>query len=268
MLSVKAGFFIFLSVAWFTTTAFGQDVLQKDKITALKGLDEVAIVVRPGGQLEILGIKEFSDLMVIGLKQKVPALRVKRGAQSWLELSYIATPQVGSITLSLYRWARIVDTGESIFTTVWSDQRLIGRQRSQLRNALGVGQLKLFDPETSHQISLGRDVLIYSDETELKKQLRMGMGLIIYKKDFPRAKLSSFPEGSFLSLYGERRNIRARLWLDSDGVDLSLYDNKGNIRATLGRTSIETTRTGAVTKRAESSLVLFDKNGKVLWSAP
>jgi hypothetical protein len=138
---------------------------------------------------------------------------------------------------------------------------------ASLTTALGVGELKLFDPETSHQISLGRDLLIYPDETELNKKLRMGMGLIIYKKDFPRAKLSSFPEGSFLSLVGER-NIRARLWLDSDGPNLSLYDKKGNIRATLGSTSLETIRTGTATKTAESSLVLFDKKGKVLWSAP
>ena len=43
---------------------------------------------------------------------------------------------------------------------------------------------------------------------------------------------------------------------------------KGRSRAELGATSLEVTRTGTVEKRAESSLVLFDKEGKVLWEAP
>ena len=45
-------------------------------------------------------------------------------------------------------------------------------------------------------------------------------------------------------------------------------DASGNTRAVLGSTVLETTQTGAVEKRPPSSLVLFDKNGKVIWSAP
>ncbi|MFQ5918328.1 MAG: hypothetical protein ACE5I0_11010 [Candidatus Binatia bacterium] len=54
----------------------------------------------------------------------------------------------------------------------------------------------------------------------------------------------------------------------SRGSSLNLMDQKGKTRAVLGSTSLETTRTGTVTKKAEPSLVLFDKEGKVLWSAP
>jgi len=54
----------------------------------------------------------------------------------------------------------------------------------------------------------------------------------------------------------------------SNRQGLIVFNDKGELRATLGATSLETTRTGEVRKRAESSLVLFDKEGKVMWRAP
>lgn len=53
----------------------------------------------------------------------------------------------------------------------------------------------------------------------------------------------------------------------STGPSLSLMDRQGNIRALLGA-SLEMTGTGAVTRRAESSLALFDQKGEVIWKAP
>jgi hypothetical protein len=49
---------------------------------------------------------------------------------------------------------------------------------------------------------------------------------------------------------------------------LTLFDKDGQSRAVLGRTELETIKTGTVEQRAESSLVLFDRDGKVLWQAP
>lgn len=49
---------------------------------------------------------------------------------------------------------------------------------------------------------------------------------------------------------------------------LVLYDKDVRERAVLGRTGVETIKTGTVEQRAESSLILFDKDGKVLWQAP
>jgi len=48
----------------------------------------------------------------------------------------------------------------------------------------------------------------------------------------------------------------------------ALVAEKGTNRAVLGTADLVTTRTGAETKTAESSLVLFDKDSKVLWEAP
>ncbi len=49
---------------------------------------------------------------------------------------------------------------------------------------------------------------------------------------------------------------------------MTFYDPGFRPRAALGATSLITTRTGSVENRATSSLGLFDKDGKVLWSAP
>lgn len=62
---------------------------------------------------------------------------------------------------------------------------------------------------------------------------------------------------------------RAALGLDGGGrPSLTLSDAAGNPRAVLGVTSTVTIKTGQTTTRPESSLVLFDKDGKVMWQAP
>jgi hypothetical protein len=47
-----------------------------------------------------------------------------------------------------------------------------------------------------------------------------------------------------------------------------LGDEKGLVRAMLGTTELEAARTGSTERRAEASLVLFDREGTVLWSLP
>jgi hypothetical protein len=60
---------------------------------------------------------------------------------------------------------------------------------------------------------------------------------------------------------------RTRVSIDAS-PSVQLFDESGKHRATLGSESLVTTRTGSIEKRAPSSLVLFDKEGKVMWSAP
>jgi len=52
------------------------------------------------------------------------------------------------------------------------------------------------------------------------------------------------------------------------GPSLSLKDNLGKIRAVLGTTNLKHPDTGSTEIRAPSSLVLFDEEGSVVWSAP
>ena len=50
--------------------------------------------------------------------------------------------------------------------------------------------------------------------------------------------------------------------------NISLHDKKGNLRAVLGTTQLKHPDTGSTEIRAPSSLVLFDEEGNVVWSAP
>jgi len=79
-----------------------------------------------------------------------------------------------------------------------------------------------------------------------------------------RAEFLFANNGPFLRLTGKQTKME----VNNSASSLNLYDKDGNKRAVLGSTSLETTRTGTVTKTAESSLVLFDKKGKVIWKAP
>jgi hypothetical protein len=76
-------------------------------------------------------------------------------------------------------------------------------------------------------------------------------------------------DGPRLWFADKSNKTRASINLSPDGSPgLELLDKDGNLRAVLGSTSIVTVRTGLVDQRPESSLVLFDKNWKILWKAP
>jgi len=57
------------------------------------------------------------------------------------------------------------------------------------------------------------------------------------------------------------------LYATQDGTSLSLSDSNG-FQAVLGSTDLVTPQTGEKHKTSAASLVLFGKDGKVLWSAP
>ena len=85
------------------------------------------------------------------------------------------------------------------------------------------------------------------------------------------AALSAFPKGtSSLSLerssHGARGGINVYLLKDQASIWLS--DERGTGRAVLGGTTLENKTTGVAEQRPASSLVLFDKDGKVIWKAP
>jgi len=88
------------------------------------------------------------------------------------------------------------------------------------------------------------------------------------KKGNLRITLGVMFDVAHLSLFSENGNSAITLRALPDGSPhLQIYDKDRITRAVLGSTSprvmgIETKR------RPESSLVLFDKKGKVIWSAP
>ena len=109
------------------------------------------------------------------------------------------------------------------------------------------------------------------------------VGLVLLQDDSPSLGFSDKDKtfGVHLSPFGlgfhdKNDKRRAALELDEDGSPkLALYDKNGTTRAELGSTSLTITRPGVAggkveteEKRPESSLVLFDKKGKVIWNAP
>jgi hypothetical protein len=83
-----------------------------------------------------------------------------------------------------------------------------------------------------------------------------------------RVELSVFEGHPHLVFYDAAGKVRADLSVFDGNPSLELSDKAGVSRAVLGATSLNTIKTGEVTTRPESSLVLFDKDGKVMWIAP
>jgi len=68
--------------------------------------------------------------------------------------------------------------------------------------------------------------------------------------------------------HNTRGDILVRLGFSADGnPSLTLLDQDSNTRAVLGTTQLKHPDTGSTEIRAVSSLVLFDEDGKVVWSA-
>jgi len=94
-------------------------------------------------------------------------------------------------------------------------------------------------------------------------------GLVLYDKAGElRAALGIAGDAPDLGLYDKAETPRVGLSVGDDGPALRLYDKAGKERAALGTTELKNTATGSTETRAESSLVLFNQRGRVLWEAP
>ncbi len=83
-----------------------------------------------------------------------------------------------------------------------------------------------------------------------------------------RAVLSTLVDGRpGLLLADQNEKGRLLLGVDTSGPSLVLRDENQN-RAMLGHAALEGKTAGTVEQRPASSLVLFDKDGTVIWKAP
>ena len=131
-------------------------------------------------------------------------------------------------------------------------------ENEKTRAALGVGkdwvQLKLYDENGKFRIALSVN--------------KEGPGLdLIHENGKCRASLSVLKDGPALDLLDENGKPRASLDVDKNGPGLNLFDKNDKGRAVLG-ISQTTTPDGKVITYPESSLLLFDPNGNVIWMAP
>jgi len=161
------------------------------------------------------------------------------------------------------------------------------------------GRLALYNEKKN----VSAELAVFGEDSRLKlrnhiarielEQGEDGGSLEIYGKDaLPLIKLNTYANGPSLDLLGanHREKIslsvfpdlgpgihlidkggkhRAILQLtDSGDPALNLLDKEEKFRSVVGITRIIEPNTGASIMRPVSSVVLFDKGGKVLWSAP
>jgi hypothetical protein len=106
-----------------------------------------------------------------------------------------------------------------------------------------------------------RGVTLYVGQDEV------GLTLVDHQKRTDRAQLTLGNAGPALTLADENGKARAVMAVIKDGPALTLYDEKGRCRATVGVAHTETLE-GKTIAWTESSLFLWDVNGKPLWHAP
>jgi hypothetical protein len=80
--------------------------------------------------------------------------------------------------------------------------------------------------------------------------------------------LGLFDGTPFINLQSDDEITRIALSLHENEPYLQLMDKNKNQRATLGRTELKHQATGSTEIRHESSLVLSNEKGNVLWAAP
>ena len=66
----------------------------------------------------------------------------------------------------------------------------------------------------------------------------------------------------------QKGKVRAGLGLEKEGGPCLVLSDGNLVRATLGVVDLRGAKPGATGKTAPSSLVLYDKEGKVIWQAP
>jgi hypothetical protein len=132
-----------------------------------------------------------------------------------------------------------------------------GRARAELYMDGEGPSLKLLDPSGAALVSLSlRDV-------------SPGGPFLLLSDPQHHASLSmsvAAGEGSQLSLIGERADIQAHIGVTPDGTALELSDKDG-FTTSIGN-GVQAAKNGQVKKTSAASVTLFNKDRKVLWTAP
>jgi hypothetical protein len=141
--------FVLIAVVCFVTTASAQDSLRAEQFKALKGLPEITVIVhQPNDSDELptliarlgLDAKALGDVITVAFAKNVPSLRISdrfRNDRPYLEISWYGNATAMSVSLNLWRWTRIAETGESVFAVVWTQGTLfVGPNRQIIRDKL------------------------------------------------------------------------------------------------------------------------------------
>lgn len=210
--------------------------------------------------------------------------RLERENRWWKVLGIVSAAVLGLVVLT-------GATGSKVADEVRARKFTVVDNKGRVRGMLGMKERERQEP--------GVVLDLADSEQKLRVQLRGSGGLGFYdSKERMRIELSliEFGESSENVDYMEKRgfhvpsqfrpeeNVWSRLAfrdahskplvfleVDNDRTDgnprLTLVDKNG-AKAVLGHTKLKNSQTGVVERRPASSLVLFNKDRKVIWSAP
>ena len=108
--------------------------------------------------------------------------------------------------------------------------------------------------------------------TTVEAEVRSHAFLLVDSKGKERASLVTDAAGSvFLVMFDAAGKTRANLSVSNDGPSLVFYDPSGQPRTIVGSTTLvgsHVSENGIVEKAPASSMVLFDRMGKLLFRTP
>ena len=146
------------------------------------------------------------------------------------------------------------------------------REDKELKNIVVAHEFHLVDEEGRDRWVLNLSKHGEPTVTFVNQNGWAPMAIGINKEGLPFFNMVLEPHskgGPSLILMDSQMKRRALLGLNKEGEPhLSLLDETGQKRLALGSAEFTNPLTGLLEKRACSSIVLFDEDGKVLWSAP
>jgi len=117
------------------SAAFAQNPLHDAQYKSLRGLSELTLLVTPPDKPDTavastlgLDAKTIGDAMTIGFAMHASKLHVgnqTRADKPYLEVSWSGTAAAVSLSLSLWRLARVDDSNERTPVVVWERRRLL-----------------------------------------------------------------------------------------------------------------------------------------------
>ena len=128
----------------------------------------------------------------------------------------------------------------------------------------GIQELRMLEKAQGQPVAVPK--------TPIEEQVRARHFVLVDEKGKERASLVADNAGSvFLVMFDGTGKTRANLSVTNDGPSLVLYDAGSQQRTIIGSTTLvgsHVNENGIAEKAPPSSIVMFDKSGKLLWRQP
>ena len=116
------------------------------------------------------------------------------------------------------------------------------------------------------------DQRVEANRVPVEAEVRAQHFVLVDTNGKERASLVADSAGSvFLVLFDARQKTRVQLSVGNEGPSLTFHDPGGQARTILGSTSTVASHvndSGVAERSPASSIVLFDRTGKLLWRTP